>query len=310
MDCGAGNARGKAIVSSMAKVRDAAMGQRTAFNVRLFAKPYSRRGTLTAMKTITLNGTGILVTRPSHQADALCELIAQRGGTALRMPVIDIVPTAPHAQLDEVVADLPTCDIALFISRNAVHYGVPWITQKWGAWPERIRIGAVGQGTTQALASLGLRVAIAPATDFSSEGLLAHAELQHVAGQRIVIFRGIGGRESLAETLRERGAHVDYAEVYRRTRPAGGLENYLSAEQRDMIKVILVTSNEGLDNLYAMADERLRSWLLQKQLIVVASRTAQRAHELGFMLPAWLATQASDEGLLAAVCAWREQHTG
>lgn len=280
------------------------------FYVRLFAKPYPRHGTVAAMKTTTLNGMGILVTRPAHQADALCTLIAQRGGTALRMPVIDIVPAAPHAQLSEVVAALPSCDIALFISRNAAHYGVPWITQKWGAWPEGVRIGAVGQGTTQALASLGLRVAIAPATDFSSEGLLAQAELQQVADQRIVIFRGVGGRESLAETLRERGARVDYCEVYRRTRPAGGLENYLSAEQRDMIKVILITSNEGLDNLYAMADERWRPWLLQKQLVVVASRTAQRAHELGFILPAWLATQASDEGLLAAVCAWREQHAG
>lgn len=266
---------------------------------------------MAAMQTTALSGIGVLVTRPAQQADALCALIEQSGGLALRMPVIEIAEVAPNPELERVITALPACGIALFISANAVRFGVPLVTKKWGPWPTHTRIGAVGQSTAQALAAAGLNVDVAPAAEFSSEGLLALPALQDVADQRIVIFRGIGGREALADTLRQRGAQVDYAEVYRRVRPTGELSDYLTAAQRDALDVIIVTSNEGVENLFAMAGERWRPWLLQQQLVVVGPRAAQRARELGFVQPAFIAAQASDEGLINAVQTWRaQQHAG
>lgn len=266
---------------------------------------------MAAMKKTALSGIGVLVTRPAQQTDALCALIEQSGGLALRMPVIDIAEVAPNPELEGVIAALPACDATLFISANAVRFGVPLVTKKWGPWPARTRVGAVGQSTAQALAAAGLHVDIAPTSDFSSEGLLALPALQHVVGQHVVIFRGVGGREALADTLRQRGAQVDYAEVYRRVRPAGELSDYLTAAQRDALNVIVVTSNEGVENLFAMTGERERPWLLQQQLVVVGPRAARRARELGFVRPAFIAVQASDEGLVNAVQTWRaQQHTG
>ncbi len=66
----------------------------------------------------------------------------------------------------------------------------------------------------------------------------------------------------------------------------------------------MVTSNEGLRNLCLLAGEDGRDWLLKRQLVVISTRTAQLAGELGFLRPARVAPEASDEGLLAAIHNW------
>jgi hypothetical protein len=43
--------------------------------------------------------------------------------------------------------------------------------------------------------------------------------MQRMEGRRVVLFRGNGGRELLAETLAARGAKVDIVEAYRRLPP-------------------------------------------------------------------------------------------
>ena len=60
---------------------------------------------------------------------------------------------------------------------------------------------------------------IAPAQGMNTEALLKLPELHQIDGQRFLILRGVGGRETLATQLRARGAHVDYAECYRRVEP-------------------------------------------------------------------------------------------
>ena len=49
-----------------------------------------------------------------------------------------------------------------------------------------------------------------------SEGLIALAALQNVARKNVLIIRGDGGRELIAEKLSDRGASVHYFESYRR----------------------------------------------------------------------------------------------
>ena len=129
------------------------------------------------------------------------------------------------------------------------------------------------------------------------------AELQTLTGKRVVIFRGVGGRELLAETLQRRGAQLSYAEVYRRIKPDIRLADIVP--QGAKIDIVMVTSQDGLQNLVEMADmEQRREWLLNTQLAAISPRVAELAARLGFKRPALTASHASDEAMVAACTAY------
>jgi uroporphyrinogen-III synthase len=137
--------------------------------------------------------------------------------------------------------------------------------------------------------------------------LLATDALQHAACKRILIVRGEGGRELLAETLKQRGARVEYAEVYRRRIASASLNELLPPAQRDTINIIIVTSNEILSTLVDMAKGDYRTWLLRTPLAVIGMRTAALARELGFTYPPIMAKAASDAALMEAIEQWGGQ---
>lgn len=250
---------------------------------------------------LSLSGLRILVTRPAHQAERLCRIIGRAGGEAFAVPAIEITAPRDPQAVREVIDRLDRFDLAVFISANAVEQACALVD---GRWPAALRLAVVGRSSAEALGRCGLRADIVPQRDFSSEGLLALDELQDVAGRRVVIFRGEGGRELLAGALRERGAEVEYAEVYRRTIPAAAARELRRIAATQHVDVIIVTSNEGLRNLCAMAGDEARSWLLDRQLIVISHRTAGLAEELGFRRAARVAGRASDEGLVEAIEQW------
>ncbi|UCE89292.1 MAG: uroporphyrinogen-III synthase [Pseudomonadota bacterium] len=254
--------------------------------------------------TLPLAGLNILVTRPAHQAEHLCQLIEQAGGGALRFPVIEILPARDTARLETLIDALDGFEIAIFISANAVEHGLALLNAR-RKLPASLRLAAIGRSTAAALRdSLDREPDICPAERFDSEALLALDEMQEVRGKHIVIFRGEGGREVLAETLRARGATVEYADVYRRACPTADA----GVLQGEAIDLITITSGEGLCNLLDMAGATGSAWLREHQLVVLNARLAGIAHELGFVHPAVVAAKASDDALVAAMVSWRAEH--
>src|SRR4029453_8518581 len=124
-------------------------------------------------------------------------------------------PPADTVALERAHERLSHYQLAIFISTNAVEYGAPDAKR----WPTTLVTFAPGPGTAEALAAVGIADARIPAGQFDSEGLLAFPELADVEGKRIVIFRGDDGRELLGDTLRARGAQVEYVACYRRAKP-------------------------------------------------------------------------------------------
>lgn len=246
-----------------------------------------------------LNGLTVVVTRPAHQAENLCQLIEAEGGKALRFPVIDIQSPADHGLLQTRLQHLCDYQLAIFISSNAVHF--TYQALGGGQLPESLLRAAVGRATALALSAHGQPAQIQPPEPYNSEALLALPELQSVQGQRVIIFRGNDGRGLLADTLSARGARVDYAEVYRRTAATSDPKQLYQAWDTGNLDVIVVTSNEGLQNLFDSVDASNQKHLLDTTLVVISERIAILAQSLGFRRPAVVARAASDTALLEAI---------
>jgi uroporphyrinogen-III synthase len=251
-----------------------------------------------------LEGVGVLVTRPAHQAGHLCRLIEQQGGTAIRFPVLEIAePTDPEA-LRAAARRLEHFDYAVFVSANAVSRALEHVLAV-REWPASVPIAVVGRRSAEELQRFGLRAAVFPPQGFSSEALLALPEMQRVEGRHIVVFRGDAGRELLAQTLRERGAEVEYVQAYRRLRPRVSAESLLQRWRSGDIDIALANSAESLENLSAMVGEEGRGLLRQTRLLVVSERMLPVVSRLGFAREPLVAENATDEAVLGALVAWK-----
>jgi uroporphyrinogen-III synthase len=193
--------------------------------------------------------------------------------------------------------------LAIFVSSTAVRMSVGHLFAK-GTWPTTVRIAAIGTRTASALEEAGLSVDMAPRDQFTSEALLALEPMQQVEGLRILIVRGEGGREHLADTLRRRGARVDYVEVYRRTKPDTDTRPVIAAWTQGQIDAVTISSNESLQNLHEMLGESAQAYLRSSTLIVGSQRTVELAASLGITPAPVVAANAADEAIVAALEAW------
>jgi uroporphyrinogen-III synthase len=247
-----------------------------------------------------LAGRGVVITRPARQAGRLAEFVRAKGGAPLLFPAIEITAITDPRPLAALIARLDEFDLAIFISPNAVEHAFAAIeaTRKF---PDRLATAAIGRGTVAALERAGRSSIIAPAR-FDSETLLDLPQLKSVGGSRVVIFRGEGGRELLGDTLRARGACIEYAECYRRAQPALDPAPLLTAWAQGKVHAVTVTSSEGLHNFCAMLGTAGREWLRQTPLFAPHPRIGEAARDAG--IAEVVLTPQGDEGLVQALCAF------
>lgn len=250
---------------------------------------------------LPLAGLTVAVTRPRDQALKLAQQIGQAGGAALLFPLLEITAIADSHALNSQISRLGQFNLAIFVSPNAVRYGIAAIRAA-GVLPPMLKIATVGQGSARYLRETGISNIIAPTERYDSEGLLALPELHNVVGWQVMIFRGDGGRELLGDILRERGATVEYAACYRRTKPQLD-KGLLLAARPD---AIIVTSSEAVDHLSQMLNAGDRQVLSSMTLFVPHERIAVRARELAW--PQVHVTSSGDDGVCAGLIAWARQN--
>jgi uroporphyrinogen-III synthase len=229
--------------------------------------------------TAAINGIGIAITRPRAAAEALAAELVRAGARPFVFPALAIEELPWSDRIEAVLARLPRAAWAIFVSANAVEKGLAAVARV-GPWPAGLRIAAVGEATAQALHAAGFSDVLAPRERHDTEALLELVPLRAVAGRRIVIFRGEGGRERMKEGLETRGAHVEYAECYRRVRPSPDPSALLAAWARGEIDCVSALSGETLENFVAItgpAAERLaaRTPLLVPHEAVARHRLAR-----------------------------------
>jgi len=249
-----------------------------------------------------LQGRRILVTRPGAQAGTLAGLIAEHGGEAVCFPLIEIGATDDPEALRQAITQLDDYSLAVFISPNAVTYSLPQILAV-RVWPAGLQAGAIGPGTVAQLNANGLAEVIAPDERFDSAALLERAELQaeSVAGKKVLILRGNGGREELAENLRERGAQVDAVTVYHRSPPADPAL-LLSLLRNTTLDALTISSSEGLRNLQALLDTENTDVFHRTPVFVPHQRIADVATGLGWKDV--VLTRPADAGIIESLCAY------
>lgn len=244
---------------------------------------------------LSLQGLSILITRPQRQAERLARAIENAGGHGIVFPTIEIQPITDDRGLRAIIGRLHDFQMAIFVSANAVEYAAPLIVTNdlKNAIP---RFAAIGKATRAALLEYGIDNVLTPTEHYDSEGLLDLADMQNVAGKSIVIFRGEGGREKLAETLRNRGAMVEYAACYQRVRPQQDIGALSKRWQAGNIHAISAMSLESLTNLYDILDASTRRLLTTTPVFVPHPRIAKGAQALG--LSKICVTGASDDDLI------------
>jgi len=252
---------------------------------------------------LPLAGLNIVVTRPREQAAELAKNIEKLGGTCIQLPLLAIAPLADEQPLHALLARLHEFQLAIFISPNAVRFGMAAI-QNAGGVPATMQIATVGAGSARALHDYGVSRVIVPQQRFDSEGLLALDELQNVSGKRVAIFRGDGGRELLGDTLKQRGAMVEYVTCYHRSKPQHDMTALLAARP----DVLSVSSSEALSNLWEMLNPPLRELFTAMPLFVSHARIAAAAHKLGWRNIVIAA--GGDENLLTGLQTWAAHRKG
>jgi uroporphyrinogen-III synthase len=255
-----------------------------------------------------LQGVGVLVTRPEHQATPLCRLLESAGALALRLPVIDIRPAADLSGIRLEAGPIEAFDLVIFTSANAVRFGSALLDKG-----RDVMLAAIGPATARALGEAGYRVAVMPSGGFDSESLLLHPLLAHLAGRRVLLMKGMDGRDLLETRLTERGAQVVVADVYKRERAshsAATLEALEGEFAAGKIQVVTATSVELAAGLIDIATPALRRDFDHVHWLVPGDRVAAALRERGMSGPILRASTAEDQDLVAAVIRWRSSVSG
>jgi len=241
-----------------------------------------------------LSNKTILITRPTGREKHLRYLLEQAGSKVIHYPVFSIQPP-PALEIKQLINlrdQLHNFTMAIFISPTAVEQSQIYFP----VLPEHFTIVSIGSKTTEALEQQGIHVDV-EAPEHNTESLLQTTAFQmpQIQGNRILIFRGSGGRDLLGDTLVRRGAQIRYVETYQREIPAHAPLNENLVETLD---AITISSNEGLDNLVMLMEDP--SLLIDIPLIVPSARAVTLARQHGFktIVPA---KNATDEATLSAL---------
>ena len=247
------------------------------------------------MTSKVLTGIGIAITRPIDQAKKLAKLIENAGGLPILFPLIAITPLNDYSEFAAVINEIDGFEWAIFISSNAVQNGMPRLV-KHGI-PANLKFAAIGPVTAAELNTFGIMQVFTPCIRFDSEALLALSEMQNMQGKKVMLFRGIGGRDVLGDTLKSRGAQVTFAECYQRVNPQTNCDLLAQLYSEKKLHGIVVTSSEAMRYLLDLANDA--DWLKNITLFVNHARIADLPIQKN--LDVYIASSAGDDGILKSI---------
>lgn len=223
----------------------------------------------------------LLLTRPAEDGAALAQTLAQSGVFSSSLPLLEIEPLALDAAQRSTVAHLDRYCAVIVVSKPAARLGLAQLDHYWPQPPQQAWF-TVGAASAQILEAHGREVHY-PRTGDDSEALLQLPALHEAINRpdaRVLIMRGEGGRELLAERLAEQGASVDYLELYRRCLPVYPPSTLQRRVEEERLNGLVVSSGQGFEHLQQLAGE---DWpqLARLPIFVPSPRVAAQARAAG-----------------------------
>jgi uroporphyrinogen-III synthase len=227
----------------------------------------------------------ILVTRPAAQANDWVDRLRALHVDAVALPLLGIDGPADLAAVHQAWTGLPQHRAVMFVSPNAV---LRFFDQATMSWPAGVWAAGTGPGTQAALLQAGVPAdqVLCPGPDserFDSEALWPLLQARGPwLGASMLVVRGEGGRDWLAEQVRGLGAVVHFVEAYRRSAPvldASAQSNLLAAVARPAEHIWLLSSSEAARQLPGLAPQA--DWSAANAW-ATHPRIAEAAREVGF----------------------------
>ncbi|WNW12789.1 uroporphyrinogen-III synthase [Pseudomonas sp. DTU_2021_1001937_2_SI_NGA_ILE_001] len=229
-----------------------------------------------------MSGWRLLLTRPAQESAAVAQVLAQAGVACSSLPLLETAPLPLSDAQRSLVFDLMTFQAVIVVSKPAARLAVELLDEIWPQPPLQPWF-CVGAGTGQILLDYGLIDVSWSTQGDDSEALVEVPALQKaiaIPGSRVLIMRGEGGREWMAEQLREQGVKVEYLSLYRRYLPDYPPGALLQRVRGERLNGLVVSSGQGLEHLLQLAGT---SWpeLADLPLFVPSPRVAELARAAG-----------------------------
>ncbi|PVZ70333.1 uroporphyrinogen-III C-methyltransferase [Pelagibaculum spongiae] len=237
-----------------------------------------------------LAGLNILLTRPAGQNELWQQALEVSGARCFQLPLIEITSTLSNASSNSSKTHKSSSsDWLIFVSPNAVRHGLPSLEPL----ASKTQIAAVGKATARMLSAAGIANVVQPKSEQNSEGLLALDCFAQIEKQNILIVRGDGGRDLLANALTERGAKVDYFECYQRSCPQYEKSDFQSlqinsdsdnpsdesSDKSNDNSLVLLTSNQSIDHWFQLKQQLPLYWQ-QSPCMVIGQRQLQHFEQM------------------------------
>jgi uroporphyrinogen-III synthase len=259
-----------------------------------------------------LAGVRVVVTRSHAQAASLTEAFAAAGALVESLPLLEIIPPADEAPLRKALTELARFDWVVFTSVNAVQA----VLHKAGAWPESVRVAAVGPATRAALLRAKVVVDLEAGTaggTANASGLLAVLRnCQKDAGTRsrprVLLPQAADARPTLEEGLREAGYDVERVVAYDKRLPEGAPETAHRLFSDQPLGWVTFSSPRVVRHFVGLFGA---AWPTRKTELDAASLgpvTSGALQEQGIE-PAVEASEPSPDALVAAVAGELEKRT-
>ncbi|MBU3615774.1 uroporphyrinogen-III synthase [Polynucleobacter sp. JS-Polo-80-F4] len=266
----------------------------------------------------------IVVTRPSGQARQLIEVLTRAIDASgvgkrslpeiLSLPLLTIAPKSDEYLADHIATVLGGADLAIFVSPNAIESVMRLLERDWQDFSKKlIPIGVMGGSSHLALKNHGIGLEENPTPiiipknneNWDSEGLWK--ELQSLQwdwqNKKVVIFKGEGGRDWLADTLRKAGASVEAISTYSRIPLDVDNPAWQLVREMDLSKSLwLLTSSEAVRYLGDVMKDQFTQSLNLASALCPHHNIADAAEMIGF--GEVFTSEPGDEALVKSTLAW------